>query len=219
MRICSPLADVPIEELNDLIVNPFQPPRWGSDDPHQGVDFAIRSPLNQIALAGNPIHAVLDGQVVAVMKERFPYGNAILIETALDTLPPDLITQLELPTPAPTLPPHPSLTCPQTGIFPILDPGHGSLYLLYAHMQEPSALVVGDSVICGDRLGTIGDSGNALNPHLHLETRVGPAGAHFPSLAHYETRAKAEEMEAYCLWRVSGVFQLVNPSLIFGQLP
>jgi hypothetical protein len=54
-------------------------------------------------------------------------------------------------------------------------------------------------------------SGNALNPHLRLELRVAPAGIRLESMAHYDNSATAREMANYCLWRVNGLFQLVNP--------
>jgi len=57
----------------------------------------------------------------------------------------------------------------------------------------------------------VGDSGNALNPHLHLEMRIGPAGITFAGMSHYDNSATSEEMAAYCTWRVSGKFQLVDP--------
>lgn len=82
-------------------------------------------------------------------------------------------------------------------------------------MQNKPDVQVGDQVQCAQTIGMIGDSGNALNPHLHLEVRVGPEGARFPALAHYETRVKPEEMEAYCTWRVSGIFQPVDPTRLF----
>jgi hypothetical protein len=76
------------------------------------------------------------------------------------------------------------------------------------------AYQLSDLVECGARIGQIGQSGNALNAHLHLEARVGPAGARFEGLAHYESRASPTEMSNYCAWRVSGIFQLVDPMLI-----
>jgi hypothetical protein len=65
----------------------------------------------------------------------------------------------------------------------------------------------------------VGDSGNALNPHLHLETRVGPAGARFSSLAHYDASASLEEMDNYCAWRVSGWFVLLDPLQLLAHQP
>ena len=78
---------------------------------------------------------------------------------------------------------------------------------------------LGDRVACGAQIGVVGQSGNALNPHLHLEARVGPANARFNGLAHYETRATPEEMWSYCMWRVSGVFQLMDPATLFNFIP
>ena len=69
---------------------------------------------------------------------------------------------------------------------------------------------------CGELIGATGDTGNALNPHLHVEMRVGPAGANFESMAHYESRASDVEMASYCQWRVSGEFVLVDPGLLLG---
>jgi murein DD-endopeptidase MepM/ murein hydrolase activator NlpD len=216
LKVCSPLKEIVLSQIEKHIVNPYKPPHPGSDDPHQGVDIAILDKTNGYAIPGAPVQAILDGKVVLVIDDRFPYGNAILIETPLNQLPPGWFSYLQIPTPAPTLPPHPSLTCPVSGFFPNWDDNKRSLYLLYAHMLEPSRFKPGDPITCGDTLGAIGESGNALNPHLHIEARVGPAGVVFPGLAHYETRARPEEMEAYCLWRVSGVFQLLDPMSIFA---
>jgi murein DD-endopeptidase MepM/ murein hydrolase activator NlpD len=216
--LCSPLEGYSRSELTASISNPFKPPaRAGSDDPHQGVDLAVSQ--DGLALAGEPVYAILAGYVAAVIVDRFPYGNAIMVETPLETLPDGWRAQAQLPTPAPTLPPHPALTCPQVDLGLGLNYEKRSLYLLYAHMQSPVAYQLGDAITCGARLGEIGQSGNALNPHVHIETRLGPGGARFQGLAHYETRASAAEMSAYCLWRVSGTFQLVDPMQLLSALP
>jgi hypothetical protein len=47
--------------------------------------------------------------------------------------------------------------------------------------------------------------------------RLGPAGVRFSSLAHYDASATIEEMFNYCTWRVSGLFQLVDPMLLLGS--
>ena len=53
-----------------------------------------------------------------------------------------------------------------------------SVYLLgesgaryyYAHLDEAEAFVEGDQIYAGQRIGTVGDSGNAKgSPHLHLQ--------------------------------------------------
>ena len=198
-----------------MIVNPFNPPPEGSDDPHQGIDFAELYGAQRIAVSGMQVNAVLPGRVAAVVSDRFPYGNAILIETRLETLAEEALDIL--PTGAPTPQRKAALTCPEGIPEPAWDARHRSLYLLYAHMQQPPTLKIGEQVSCGQKIGTIGSSGNALNPHLHLEARLGPAGAEFASMAHYDTRATGEEMHNYCLWRISGHFQLTDPLTILAS--
>jgi murein DD-endopeptidase MepM/ murein hydrolase activator NlpD len=213
-QLCSPLEDIPIEQLNDMVSNPYHPPVPGSDDPHMGLDLADRLPGSQMAVSGRGVNAVLAGTVSVVNPERFPYGQAVLVETRLEDLPAGWLEALALPAPDPSPPPIISLTCP-AGTDPGWDATVRSLYLLYAHLEETASLQPGDPVVCGQRLGTVGMSGNALNPHLHLEVRVGPAGLRFDSMAHYDASATLEEMGAYCAWRVGGQFQLVDPSKLF----
>ena len=85
-------------------------------------------------------------------------------------------------------------------------------------MQDPVAFGLDDPIECGEQIGLIGQSGNALNPHVHLEARLGPSGARFSGMAHYDARATPEEMANYCAWRVSGVFQLMDPMQILALL-
>lgn len=214
-EVCSPLAGVEIPDLEALIVNRFAPPRPGSDDPHQGVDIAEIEPVNLIALSGKAVHAVMHGTVAGVVEDRFPYGNAIVVETPLEGLSPDWIPILQIPTPAPYQKGHPSLTCPEGEHHLNMDESHRSLYLIYAHLNEPPVFEIGETVKCGQVLNAIGNSGNSLNPHLHLELRVGPAGASFESMAHYTGSANPQEMYNYCLWRVSETFQLLDPMRLF----
>jgi len=199
-----------------LIHNPYVPPRLGSDDPHQGVDFADIDPVYKITLEGRPVQAVLSGSVAAVIQDRFPYGYAILVETPLDQVPSGWFKTLLIPTPAPTRESHPTLTCPENDNMQNWDFTQRSLYLMYAHLKEPANLQIGDQVTCGQKLNVIGNSGNSLNPHLHIEARVGPADATFESIAHYTGSASSQEMLNYCLWRVSETFQLINPMLLFS---
>ena len=210
--VCSPLTGVSLDGLREMVSNPYAPPsRLGSDDPHQGIDFAQIEPLNRIALKGMGVQAVFPGVVRLVVPDRFPWGHAVIIETPLQEVPPGLVEVL--PTPLPGSLTHPSLTCP--GVWsPEIEKEERGLYLLYAHLDGPALVEVGDSVTCGQPLGAIGDSGNALNPHLHLEIRIGPAGVEFPGMAHYVGNATFEELDGYCTWRVSGMFQLVDPLLV-----
>jgi murein DD-endopeptidase MepM/ murein hydrolase activator NlpD len=214
-QICSPLADISNADLDSHISNPFHPPQPGSDAPHQGIDLADYYGDNRIAIEGRTVNAVLDGRVAAVINDRFPYGYAVMIETPFEMLPSDWKNTLSFPTSPPEGYSNPTLTCP-----PIAETTSGmqeitSLYLLYAHLQAAPAAEVGDLIQCGQPLGIVGSSGNALNPHLHLETRTGPGDAQFGSMAHYDPTASEDEMGAYCTWRVSGLFPLFDPMTLF----
>jgi murein DD-endopeptidase MepM/ murein hydrolase activator NlpD len=216
--LCSPLKDVTGEQMAGLVSNPYYPPAPGSDDPHHGVDLAMRLPGSQVAVTGHPVQAALPGIVAAVVRDRFPYGNAVMIETSLEEYPASWWEQAQVPTPAPTLEHRSALTCPDGGAKLPLDKNRRSLYVLYAHLLQPPGLEPGEAVTCGQAIGLVGSSGNALNPHLHFETRVGPAGLRLESMAHYDASASAVEMSSYCLWRISGVFQLVDPMKVLALL-
>ena len=217
--VCSPLDGIKVDDLASHIVNPFQPPPLGSDDPHQGVDLADLFPGSGVARSGRGVQAVLAGRVASVIRNRFPYGNAILIETRLEGLPAAWLDALQVPTPEPTPPARSALTCPTPQAPAVWELAQRSLYLLYAHMQQTPSLNSGEAVSCGEKLGVVGSTGNALNPHLHLEARLGPAGAVFTSMAHYDASASLAEMRAYCDWRVSGLFQLIDPMRVFTVSP
>ena len=219
-EVCSPLEDIALSELSspDLLKNPFQRPRLGWDEGHHGVDFAYWSWGSRKTMAGLPVHAVLAGRVAGVLPERMPYGHAVIIETALNDLPPAWLAVLPgmgkdpIPTPAPAA----SLYCPpwEAGTARM---EQAALYLLYAHLYQPSPLTLGQTVTCGETLGGVGTTGNSVNNHLHLETRLGPAGASFSIMGHYQNNASDAEMSAYCAWRVSGVFQLLDPMNLLSQ--
>jgi murein DD-endopeptidase MepM/ murein hydrolase activator NlpD len=210
--VCSPLQGIALAELGqpDLLKNPFEQPRAGMDDGHHGSDFAYWSRGERSSMLGHPVLAVLSGQVAAVLENRQPYGYAVIIETPLDTLPADWLASREIPAPQPTVPAAPNLSCPPDPI-PYGEQAHRSLYLLYAHLDQPPTLTAGQTVTCGDPLGVVGTTGRSVNYHLHLETRVGPAGATFPAMAHYDASASQAEMSTYCTWRVSGLFALFDP--------
>lgn len=218
-RLCSPIADAPIAQLAQMVSNPYHPPATGSDDPHKGIDIAVRALESQVALAGQPVQAALPGRVAGLVFDRFPFGNAIIIETPLDSFPMEWWSPALLPTTAPTPEPHTALTCPSGPPLKIPDPSRRSLYILYAHLQQVPTLKIGDAVTCGQTINTIGSTGNALNPHLHFETRVGPADFVFSSMAHYDNSATPDEMSSYCLWSVSELFQLVDPDAVLLLSP
>lgn len=214
LQICPPFPGWKREALLAAISNPFRPPRPGRDEPHQAVDIAVAQ--DGIALPGGGVQAMMAGRVAAVIVDRFPYGNALMIETRLSA---DWLAQLALPALAPTVSPNPALTCPalEPDLFP--ETGERSLYVLYAHMQAVPDFSLDEAVACGAELGKIGQSGNALNPHLHVEVRLGPAGARFAGMAHYVSNASTQEMSNYCSWRVRNIFQLIDPVVLLQMLP
>ncbi len=219
MRLCSPLAGYTLEQLAGQVSNPYNPPPPGSDDPHYGSDLAEFQPQDRVARSGMVVQAVLGGRVAGVIRDRFPYGNLVIIETRLEDLPAGLQARLNLPE-LPAEPRRPlALSCPEYVLPPDWRSAPRSLYLLYAHLLQPPALQPGDTVACGEPIGQIGDSGNALAPHLHLEVRVAPAGVNIPPMAHYDTSAQLEEMGAYCLWRVSGLFESIDPFCLLTECP
>ena len=185
----------------------------GVDDFHMGVDFAIQE--SGLAVPGTALHSVLQGRVVLILEDRFPYGNALMIETPLDNLSEGTLAHLALPTPSPPIEPHPALNCPDVSPEPYLNPENRSIYILYAHLAGEPRFELEEIVKCGGEIGSVGDSGNALNPHLHLEVRTRPSGARLGSMSHYSTSASPGEMNAYCTWRVKEIFQLIDPMNLF----
>jgi murein DD-endopeptidase MepM/ murein hydrolase activator NlpD len=220
VQICSPLSDFTLTELGAIVSNPFAPSTLedARDGGHHGVDFAYYThPVTGKVMLGAPIQAVLPGRVASVLTNRPPYGNMILIETRLEDLPEDVQALFaEYPRPTPSAA-ETHLSCLGMGELPLgWEATRPSLYTLYAHMQSPADFKSGDKVECGQVIGQVGTSGSSVNPHLHLEMRYGPGGASFTSLAHYSGDATPDEIAAYCTWRVSGVFQLIDPLRVLG---
>jgi len=219
-RLCSPLAEVTLPELPGLVAgNPYQLPSPGRDDGHPGVDFAFYTHGSRKSILGLPVLAAMAGRVAAVIPDRKPYGNTVIIEVPLETLPQRWQSTLNLPTPAPAVIPDARLTCPFPLQLPPWDLSKRSMYILYAHLNQPSPLHVGDAVTCAQPLGEVGTTGASVNPHLHFETRLGPAATTLASFGHYDLHTTAAERNNYCLWRVSGWFQLVDPLKILAQQP
>jgi len=212
-QICSPLQNETLASLPQIITQPFKMPPLGFDYDHQGVDFSFYRRNGRIGIHGLPVYSVLDGKVIAVLKQKMVYGNAIIIETRLNQLPQNWVSKLQLPEISPTVTPNPRLTCPLINKDPNaqLDVTQRSLYLLYAHLDQSPTLRIGDQVSCGQQIGAVGNSGKSTNPHLHFEVRIGPSGAVFEGMAHYDSSASEMEMHNYCVWRVSNLFQLIDP--------
>ena len=191
--ICSPLEGDGLEELYQIISDPYHPPPKGSDERHQGIDLSYFRRKGRDSIQGVTVQSVLAGWVAARVSGSFPFGNLLMIETPGERLPAELALDLGL--------------------------GAGeSLYVFYAHMENLPDLQVGDAVSACQPLGMVGKSGNAGVAHLHLETRLGPAGQTFLSMGYYQISNTPEERENYRLWRTSGVFRHFDPMrlLLFG---
>lgn len=215
--VCSPLEDETFESLPLILFNPLDIPPFGQDIGHHGQDFAYFQRGDRESIEGVEVYAVLTGNVITTLEDNYPYGNTVLIETPLSNLPPDLAeTLLAAYLPVPEDPGY-RLYCP-----PVTAPtltGEYSIYHLYAHLETQPDFLPGDDVTCGELLGTVGNTGYSSNPHLHLETRLGPSGATIMNMAHYENTATEDQMAAYCLWRMSGYYQLFDPFIIFNATP
>ena len=188
--VCSPLAIQPLHKFRSIVTQPFIMPRImddGSykDSGHHGLDvgFIVR---DNITFTGTPVLSALEGKIASVIQDRPPYGDMIMVETAYEKIPPKLIKLHDI------------------------QPGQ-SLYTLYGHLQNMQTLKIGDTVKCGQLLAEAGLTGTTGGPHLHFETRWGPAGAIFPRMGFYLGGVTPEEMEYYTLWRMSGKFKLFDP--------
>ncbi|BBB48328.1 hypothetical protein Pelsub_P1556 [Pelolinea submarina] len=215
--VCSPLENFTLADLNNIITQPYKTPRPKNDDGHHGVDFAFYRMNDIVGIEGLPVDAALPGQVVTVLNDKNPYGYALIIETPLDELAPDLAAALALPDVQPTVVPDPRVNCPASGELTFtLSETERSVYILYAHLKDLPIVQVGDQVSCGQQIGLVGNSGQSSNAHLHFETRVGPSGARFESMAYYTLQSTEAERYNYCVWRVSNLFELFDPMILLS---
>ena len=188
-ELCTPLQLHPLEVIDEIVSDPYDPPPPGREERHHGVDLAYYHWEDRDTMEGEPLQAVLGGVVAARMEDRMPYGNMVMIETPQSELPAELVAMLEIP-------------------------AGESLYLLYAHLREPPLVAFGEEVEACQPLGEVGMTGWTEIPHLHLEARTGPAGTVFESILYYDTQATQQEMDNYVLWRTSGVFQHFDPMML-----
>jgi len=212
-RVCCPLEDETFDSLLLIISKPLEIPPIGQDSGHHGIDFAYFQRGEHDSIQGIEIYAILSGKVVLTLDDDYPYGYTILIETPLSHLPELLQERLMaayLPVPED---PNYQANCPD--VTPPILTGDYSVYHLYAHMEVKPAFSTGDEIACGEKLGTVGNTGWSSNPHLHLETRLGPSGATFQTMCHYQNTCTVEQISNYCLWRMSGYYQLFDPYMIF----
>jgi murein DD-endopeptidase MepM/ murein hydrolase activator NlpD len=209
--VCSPLEGETLNSISEILTQSFKMPRSGNDDGHQGVDFSFYRRNERVGIEGLQVFAALEGKVITILHDRAPYGNAVIIETPLDSLNSDLISQFQLPAIQPTVVPDPRVNCPPGELNFSVDKEKKSLYLLYGHLLNAVSLSPGEDVKCGQQIGLVGNTGYSTNPHLHFETRLGPSGARFDSMAYYIAQSTVSERYNYCVWRVSNLFQLFDP--------
>jgi murein DD-endopeptidase MepM/ murein hydrolase activator NlpD len=187
-HFCSPLENHNLSDLLEIISFPYDPPPVGKDTGHHGVDFAYYRRGERLSILGVPIQSVLPGRVVTVNQNLVPYGYMVIVETLYEQLPDHVSEHLGIP-------------------------ASQSLYLLYAHMNEPPSVEEGTQVECGQGLGYVGNTPENWSsaPHLHFEARYGPPGGQFSGMQYYDKRSQIEQMEKYTLWRMSGSYVLLDP--------
>ncbi|MFM8320707.1 MAG: peptidoglycan DD-metalloendopeptidase family protein [Chloroflexota bacterium] len=191
-RLCSPLDDIQRRDLPRLVSAGYTGPPPGSDARHEGTDFAFYNWKGHYTIDGNPVTALMAGQVSAALDGTFPYGSFVIIETPSSWIPADLKAQVGLPE-------------------------GSSLYHLYAHLQDGSLqAALGQRVEACQVIGRVGKTGNTLAAHLHLETRTGPPGASFAMMSAFTETATPDEKKNYRLWRVSRQYLHFDPLLLLG---
>lgn len=185
-ELCSPFPIYPLQELPEIISDPYHPPPAGREERHHGVDFSHYRRGELLTIEGVALQAVLPGVVALSLADSFPYGNVIIIETSYELLPFELRQRIGM---AET----------------------DALYLLYAHLLQAPQVQVGQAVTACQLLGQVGKSGNAVEAHLHLETRLGPPGVRFTEMGFYKADDTASERAAYVRWRTGGEFRHFDP--------
>lgn len=193
--LCSPLAVQPLDNIAEIITQPFVAPRQlddgtYKDDAHHGVDLGYYT-RNGENFTGTPVLSATNGWISAVIHDRPPYGDAILVETPYGQIPAHVVASQSIPS------------------------GY-SLYVLYAHLQNLPAFSLQQEVACGESLAQTGLTGFTGGPHLHFETRWGSAGQSFESLAYYHVNTSEEERANYVTWRMSGTFRLFDPMILLS---
>jgi murein DD-endopeptidase MepM/ murein hydrolase activator NlpD len=212
--INSPLEGFGIGDLPELISQEFKVPPPGEDSGHHGVDFAFWNRGNKPIL-GNPIKSVFSGKIaMSDAQEKPPYGFALMIETPLETIPQNLIHAINIPTQPIGTTINNKLNCPDLSKDQ-WNSTSKSLYTLYGHMISAPGFKVGEAIQIGQTIGFVGNSGYSSAAHLHLEMRIGPSGASFSNMGHYDPVTTEEDRHNYCNWRVSGVFQMFDPMDLF----
>lgn len=214
--VCSPLEGETLSELAEIITRPYAPTRLGFDEGHPGLDFSFFRRKELLSIDNLPVLSALEGVVSTVLIERLPYGHAVIIETPIESISPELLERFQFPEQQSIVEPDPKFNCAPPEEAKTYEADSRSIYILYAHLKNPVTLGIGEKVNCGQQIGNVGDSGKeySTNPHLHFETRIGPSGARFDSMAYYTLDSTQSERYNYCVWRVSNQFQLFDPMLL-----
>jgi murein DD-endopeptidase MepM/ murein hydrolase activator NlpD len=211
----SPLEGINLEELQEIISNPFFYSGDGKDDGHHGTDFSFYQYKSFEKIENLPVLSQTSGIVRSVINNRPPYGYMVVVETPFYSLPVFLQDHLLMHNTRSEIPFHTNLSCPD---FQLPENSQTiesySLYILYAHLLDLPEVQIDSHVLSGYPIGNVGNSGSSGNPHLHLEFRIGPSGYRFEEMSHYENTASQNEIANYCLWRVSGLFYQIDPMQI-----
>jgi len=214
-ELFSPLEGFDLDELTEIVSNPFNYAGNGKDEGHHGTDFSFYQYESFDKIENLTVHSMTSGRVSSIINNRPPYGNMVMVETPFSSLPVFLRNHLLFLQPESELPFHSNLSCPDfqfeenSQISEFL-----SLYILYAHLYSPPEVQIESFVLSREEIGKVGNTGSSGNPHLHLEFRIGPSGYSFEEMSHYDNTASPNEIYNYCLWRVSGLFYQVNPMKI-----
>lgn len=212
VQLSSPLEGIPLEELSQIVSNPFDYAGDGKDEGHHGTDYSFYQYKTYKSIENLPVLSITSGKVRSVLNNRPPYGNTILIETPFSALPVFFADYLQVQYPVSDVPYYTNLSCPEFQLIEnSKDSTSRSLYVLYGHLFSPPAVKIDSLIFGGEKIGEVGNSGYSGNPHLHLEFRIGPSGYRFEEMAHYDNTASQEEIYNYCLWRVSGLFYQIDP--------
>jgi murein DD-endopeptidase MepM/ murein hydrolase activator NlpD len=184
-----------LETIGEIITQPFTAPRQlddgtYKDDAHHGLDLGYYTRDGEL-FTGTPVLSAANGRVAALIFDRPPYGNAILVETPFEQIPVHLVSAEKIP-------------------------AGSSLYILYAHLQNLQTFSLQQKITCGEPLAETGLTGFTGGPHLHFETRWGPAGQTFDSMAYYHVETTEAERANYVLWRMSGTFRLFDPMILLS---
>lgn len=187
--ICSPLSLHPLSELREITSDAYRPPPPGKEERHHGIDFSYYRHGDRLTIQGVGVQSVLPGKVAASLVESYPYGNVVIVETPYSALPEEV-----------------------TDLLPI--GVEQSIYTLYAHLDQPPLVSSDENVASCQALGQVGKSGNAVEPHLHLEMRIGPAAVVFHHMGYYKAANTEEERSNYVRWRTGGEFNHFDPMLV-----